>query len=157
MHLEIVKTSDRPDLAHITGKWRWQAFYNGGTKDVSDVLDEEIRIASSSDLIPTVLVLLKADQPVGMVAICLDDLEGRPELNPWLAGLYIEPAHRGNGYALQLMTALETLARQSDIKRLTLYTANAVGLYEKTGWETIETFTKEGALFHVMTKELATD
>ncbi len=32
-----------------------------------------------------------------MVALCLDDLEGRPDLNPWLAGLFVADAHRGKG------------------------------------------------------------
>lgn len=86
MTIDIVRTSDRPDLARITGMWRWEAFYRGGTTDSSEVLARDAGAASSSDLLPTVLVLLEDDQPIGMIAICLDDLDGRPELNlGWLA------------------------------------------------------------------------
>ena len=154
MTIAIVSTSDRPDLARLTGKWRWEAFFKGGTTTLSEVIERDARTASSSDLLPTVLVLLEDDHPVGMVAICLDDLDGRPELNPWLAGLYVEPAHRGKGHALRLMTALETLAVKSDIEKLTLYTASAAGLYEKAGWRTLETFKKKGKDFQIMRKEL---
>lgn len=155
MALTIVSTSDRPDLARMTGTWRWEAFYKGGTTDLSEVLKRDDETASTHDLMPTVLVLLEDDQPIGMVAICLDDLDGRPELNPWLAGLYVEPAHRGKGHALRLMHELETLARKSEIDRLTLYTASAAGLYEKAGWMTIETFKKNGKEFQIMRKELS--
>ncbi|RVK25956.1 GNAT family N-acetyltransferase [Sinorhizobium meliloti] len=155
MTLAIVSTSDRPDLALTTGTWRWEAFYKDGGTELSEVLEGEAVAASSPDLLPTVLVLLEDDLPVGMVAICLDDLDGRPELNPWLAGLYVEPNHRGKGHALRLMSELETLARRSDIERLTLYTASAVSLYEKTGWRTIETFDDKGEEFHIMSKNLA--
>lgn len=157
MTLAIVSTSDRPDLALTTGTWRWEAFYKDGGTELSEVLEGEAVAASSPDLLPTVLVLLEDDLPVGMVAICLDDLDdldGRPELNPWLAGLYVEPNHRGKGHALRLMSELEMLARRSDIERLTLYTASAVSLYEKTGWRTIETFDDKGEEFHIMIKNI---
>lgn len=53
------------------------------------------------------------------------------------------------------MIELETLARNSGFERLSLYTASAVGLYEKAGWETVETFEREGREFHIMRKQLA--
>ena len=46
---------------------------------------------------PTVLVLLDEEHPVGTAALCLDDLEERPDLNLWLAGVYVDPIHRGKG------------------------------------------------------------
>lgn len=154
MSLTVVSTSERPALARITGTWRWEAFYEGGATLLSEVLERDVAAAYCHDLMPTVLVLLEEDQPIGMVAICLDDLDGRPELNPWLAGLYVAPAHRGKGHALRLVAELETLARKSKIERLTLYTANAHRLYEKAGWMTTETFEKNGKEFQIMRKEL---
>jgi hypothetical protein len=86
MTLTFVKTSARPDLAELTGSWRWEAFYKGGETSRAEVLARDAETAASEELMPTVLVLLENHKPVGMVAICLDDLEARPELNPWLAG-----------------------------------------------------------------------
>ncbi|GEO87046.1 hypothetical protein GCM10007920_29560 [Ciceribacter naphthalenivorans] len=75
-------------------------------------------------------------------------------MNPWLAGLYVDPAHRDRGYGLCLISELEALAHNAGIERLSLYTAEAVGLYAKAGWTTIETFQKKGKPFSIMQKKL---
>ena len=152
MDLTIVTTRDRPDLAQITGRWRWEAFFKVDGVSLEDTLAFEADSARSTDLMPTVLVLLDGQQPIGMVALCLDDLEGRPELNPWLAGLYVAPTHRGQGHGLRLIDELESLARASRIPRLSLYTAGAVGLYARAGWKTVETFDLHGEPFSIMQK-----
>ncbi|WP_370676734.1 hypothetical protein [Pleomorphomonas sp. PLEO] len=97
MTLTIVSTKDRPDLALTTGTWRWEAFFSADDVPLADVLALDVDCARSRDLMPTVLVMIEDRRPVGMVALCLDDLEGRPELNPWLAGLYVAPGNRGKG------------------------------------------------------------
>ncbi|CAI9418557.1 hypothetical protein ANOBCDAF_04292 [Pleomorphomonas sp. T1.2MG-36] len=154
MDLTIVTTRDRPDLAQITGTWRWQAFFEADGVSLEDTLAFEAESARGPGLMPTVLVLLDGQQPIGMVALCLDDLEGRPELNPWLAGLYVDPAHRGQGHGLRLIAELESLAHASRIPRLSLYTAGAVGLYARAGWEAVETFDMHGEPFSIMRKHL---
>ena len=119
-----------------------------------EMLRLEAEYASNGDLMPTVLVMLEGQQPVGMVALCLDDLDGRPDLNPWLAGVYVEPPFRGRGYALRLIEELEALARSSGIKQLSLYTEAAIGLYAKVGWAVTETFELEGKTYSIMRKGL---
>jgi len=103
---------------------------------------------------PTVLVLLDQQRPIGMVTLCLDDLDGRPLLNPWLAGLYVDPAHRGNGHGHRLINELEAFASRERIKRLSLYTSNAVSLYAGVGWRTIETVELKGKTYFIMQKHL---
>jgi GNAT superfamily N-acetyltransferase len=151
--LSMVSTADRPDLVPITGRWRWEAFF----KDEMG-LDEMLRLeedcASNGELMPTVLVMLHGEHPIGMIALCLDDLEGRPDLNPWLAGVYVDHEHRGNGYALRLIEELEALAHREGISRLSLYTGNAAGLYRKAGWSQIETFERKGREYSIMQKNL---
>ncbi|WP_377289129.1 GNAT family N-acetyltransferase [Rhizobium sp. SG2393] len=148
----IVSTAARPDLVPTTARWRWEAFFQDAMS-----LDEMLLMeaeATNSELMPTVLVLLEGEEPVGMVALCLDDLEGRPDLNPWLAGLYVADAHRGNGYGLRLIAELEGLARREGIDRLSLYTASAVDLYSKAGWSEVESFSKDEATYWIMQKAL---
>ena len=154
MILNIVTTGQRPELTSITGTWRWEAFFKDDGIGLADVLREEEAAAASADLFPTVLVLLDGERPVGMVTLCLDDLEGRPDLNPWLAGLYVAPEHRGKGHALRLIDGLETLVRNANIGRLSLYTASAMELYRQVGWTTIETFDQAGERFSIMQKHI---
>lgn len=154
MTISIVTTTQRPELAPITGKWRWEAFFRDDGISLADMLRQEEAAAASAELLPTVLVMLDDGRPVGMVTLCLNDLEGRPDLNPWLAGLYVEPNHRGKGCALYLIDALETLARDANIDRLSLYTASAVKLYQQAGWTTVETFDQASERFSIMQKSI---
>jgi GNAT superfamily N-acetyltransferase len=150
----IVSTSEHPELAETTGAWRWEAFFKHNGVSLEEVIRKERECADGSTLMPTVLVMLENDEPIGMVALCEDDLEGRPELNPWLAGLFVKPEHRGAGHALRLIAELEELARSNGIEQLSLYTAGAAGLYLRAGWGAIETFQKSGRTFTIMQKRL---
>ncbi len=152
--MTLTTIKERPDLPKITGTWRWEAFFRHNGRTLADVIELDVQCACGEDLMPTVLVLLEEAVPVGMVALCLDDLEGRPEFNPWLAGLYIDPQYRGKGYAVRLIRELEAFARKSEIGSLYLYTASANGLYAQEVWESIETFDLNGQAFSIMQKDL---
>lgn len=154
MTTAIIKLSDRPELTAITARWRWEAFFRQDGIDLFDIQQQEKIAAAGDDLYPTVLVLLDDERPVGMVALCLDDLDSRPDLNPWLAGLYVEPTHRGRGHSRLLIEALEAFALTGGIDQLWLYTASAQELYEKAGWQTAETFEKGVTPFSIMRKRL---
>lgn len=150
----IVSTADRLDLVAVTGTWRWETFFKEKlTQEQALQLEEDC--AKNGVLMPTVLVLLNEVQPVGMIALCLDDLDDRPEINPWLAGLYVDPPYRGRGYAAHLIRELEAFALRAGITQLSLYTSGAVGLYRKAGWSEIETFMKGGQEYVIMQKQLA--
>ncbi|MBV9829805.1 MAG: GNAT family N-acetyltransferase [Alphaproteobacteria bacterium] len=128
MQLAIVTTSDRPELAAITGRWRWEAFFrNDGTR-LEDMLNAERIGAKISSLLPTTFVMLADDEPVGMASLVERDLEDRPDLTPWLAGVYVIPEARGRGHATRLIYAVEDLANDEGIATLWLYTASARGL-----------------------------
>jgi GNAT superfamily N-acetyltransferase len=152
--LSFVTTSERPDLTAVTGVWRWDAFFSDGKTSLDDLMARERAGAADPALLPTVFVMLDGAEPVGMVALCDDDLEDRPDLNPWLAGLYVAPKHRGQGHARTLIAKIEAVAADAGIERLSLYTASAVDLYRSAGWTTAETFESNGARFHVMQKYL---
>ncbi|QDG75498.1 GNAT family N-acetyltransferase [Labrenzia sp. PHM005] len=154
MQPSIIRTKDRPELAQITAEWRWNAFMQDSIYTRADAVDFDVQSASSEDLIPTVLVLLEEQTPAGMVTLCLNDVEHRPDLNPWLAGLYVEPEFRGKGYGSRLVDELEALARSAGENRLYLYTPNAEGFYMKAGWETFETFEEQKRLNSIMRKDL---
>lgn len=152
--LRIVTTNERPELAEVTGVWRWNAFFRKDGFSLDEVMARERACASDSGLLPSVLVLLKDDTPIGMVALCDDDLEGRPELNPWLAGMFVVPEHRERGYARKLIGALEDFARENGIEHLSLYTETAVDLYLKCGWRPLDTFPRDAKTFTLMRKRL---
>ncbi|MBO9097314.1 MULTISPECIES: GNAT family N-acetyltransferase [unclassified Rhizobium] len=154
MTLTFVTTKERRDLLRTTGTWRWEEFFKGGDVTHEEMLTREVEGANVSGLMPTVLVMLEDEVPVAMSAICLDDLEGRPELNPWLAGVYVDTPHRGKGYGARMIAELEALASREGIARLSLYTPNSASFYAKYGWTMVETFEKSGKAYSIMQKHL---
>jgi GNAT superfamily N-acetyltransferase len=67
-----------------------------------------------------------------------DDLDIRPELNPWLGALFVSPQWRGRVVGSSLMRRAAEEAARLKIPRLFLWTSSAEGLYLKLNWEAIE-------------------
>lgn len=151
----IVSTRQRPDLAAQTGRWRWEAFFRGAGLTLEDTLAAEERGIAGPAPLPTVLVLLADGEAVGMAALAEHDLDARPDLSPWLAGVYVHPDHRGRGHAARLVAAVEDLARGHGWTALWLYTGTAEGLYGRLGWLVAERFARGDRDLVLMRRDLS--
>ncbi len=151
----IVSTALRPDLAETTGRWRWAEFFARNGVDRDTVLGRERAAARSEGPLPRVLVGLCGDEPVGMATLAAQDLDTRPDLTPWLAGVYVLPGHRRRGHARRLVAAIEDLAREAGFPTLWLYTRSAEPLYRACGWRAAETVARQGRDYLLMRRDLA--
>jgi N-acetylglutamate synthase-like GNAT family acetyltransferase len=153
MPTSIVSTSDRPDLVEVTARWRWEAFFRDA-EPFEDVLKRAQQTASRGLVIPRTLVLLIDGEPVGTASLTAQDFEERPDLTPWLAGVFVASYARGRGYAAQLIVAVEEDARKASISTLWLYTNTAERVYARLGWRTVETVLHDGKPFALMRRDL---
>ncbi len=153
MRTSLVTTADRPDLVELTTRWKWAAF-SRDTEQFEDVLRRAQLGSAMGLIIPQTLVLLVDDQPVGTASLTAQDLDERPDLTPWLAGVFVVPHARGRGYAGQLITAVEQQARKASVSTLWLYTNTAERIYARAGWQTIETVQHDGKPFALMRRDL---
>jgi RimJ/RimL family protein N-acetyltransferase len=104
---KIVAISDRPDLAPTVAKWLVDEFGYPGSR----TLDEMTVLILSPPRGPEeTFVLFDRDKPVGTASLAHDDLASRRDLTPWLAGVFVEPAFRGRGYATALVRRVEAFA-----------------------------------------------
>lgn len=154
MTYSIVSTHDHPELVPVTGRWRWLGFFKERGIGLPEVLQYEHQRASSRERFPRTFVLLEDSEPVGMVTLAENDLESRPDLNPWLADLYVAEPFRGRGHGLRLVQGLEAKATDMQIERLWLFTSGAAGLYAKADWTAVETVTREDDAITIMTRTL---
>jgi GNAT superfamily N-acetyltransferase len=135
MSHRIATISEQPELAPVVARWRVDAFFNyPGDLTVEDM--------TTLILAPTVgpeetFVLFDHDRPVGTAGLVRTDLETRPDLGPWLAGVFVEPAFRGRGYATALTRQVEAFARAASVPVLWLYTANTEPFYARLGWQRV--------------------
>jgi N-acetylglutamate synthase-like GNAT family acetyltransferase len=82
------------------------------------------------------------------------DMDSRPQLTPWLAGVFVEPQCRGKGIGSALVRRIEAEARSLGVSTLYLYTPHTEFLYERLGWSVIERCEYHTNVV-VMSKELA--
>lgn len=132
---EIKYLMDYPQYLPIVAFWNLREWHAG-----ENSLDEIIgryQGRMQRDRIPMTLIAIEDTMPVGTVSIKHDDLPNRPDLNPWLASLYVLPDYRGRDIGRILLRAGEDAARNSGVETLYLfaYTVDTVrGLYEREGW-----------------------
>jgi GNAT superfamily N-acetyltransferase len=126
----------------------WGHLYDEWTLDVAR---SELAEHASHRSLPTTLVLIDQDKPLGSVSLVLEDA---PELcdqgSPWLASLYVVPEARGRGLGAQLVNAAVALAAQEKIEHLFLFTPEHASFYQRLGWRLITRTSLKGTPVDLM-------
>lgn len=134
--MEIVTTVERPDLTPTVADWLWQEFWR---QDGYGLAETHAAVAAAARTGPTqTFVALLDGRPAGTASLAAEDLDERPALTPWLAGVFVLPAFRGRGCATRLVAAVEGACRDAAIPHAWLYTRTAEGLYARLGWRAVE-------------------
>ena len=88
--------------------------------------------------LPATLVLHEGMELVGSVSVVFGDCPARPDLDPWLASLYVVPQRRGQGHGLELVRAAIALTAAAKAKRLHVFTESAEKLFQRCGFEILD-------------------
>ena len=153
MSHRIVAVSGRHDLAPLVARWRVEAFFN--TPGDWTVEDMTARILAPPEGPKETFVLFDNDQPAGTAGLVRTDLRSRPDLTPWLAGVFVEPAFRGRGYASALVRQVEAFALAASVPALWLCTETAEPLYASLGWQRVGMEQDRGHLVTLMRRDLS--
>ena len=153
MSLEIVATSDRPDLAPAVAGRLWDEFWRRNGHSYEATLSAVVGSVTARPM-PRTFILLDAGEAVGTASLAATDLEARPDLSPWLAGVFVAPAKRRHGYVAHLIAAVESEARNLSFPTLWLYTRSAERVYAKVGWRTVENVLHTGNTYALMRRDL---
>jgi GNAT superfamily N-acetyltransferase len=120
-------------------------------------LDERTARLSGScgrNAIPSVVVALGDGELLGSAMLLAHDTDSRPQLTPWLAGVFVKPQYRGKGIGSALVSRIEAEARSLGVSTLYLYTPQTESLYERLGWSVMEYCEYRDTAVVVMSKEL---
>jgi GNAT superfamily N-acetyltransferase len=104
--------------------------------------------------IPLGIVALDRDCLCGFALLVMEDFELRPNLSPWLAGVFVRPQHRKKGVGTALVSRIECEAKALGFETLYLYTAHSESLYERLGWKVVERCFHNNREYAVMAKAL---
>lgn len=153
MTISIVSTAERPDLVPVVARWLWDEFWQRDNYSFEETL-AAVTASVTARPMPRTFILLAAGIPVGTASLAAQDLESRPDLTPWLAGVFVAPDVRGRGLAGRLVAAVEDECRALDIPTLWLYTRTAERIYARAGWRTIESIAHKGRPYVIMRRDL---
>ena len=131
----------------------WRSIYEARRDTFADVL-KACRERMNIDHLPLALVAFDGDKLVGTVSLKPQDLEVRPELTPWLGGLFVAPEWRHRGVASLLLKRAVEEARRLKLAKLYLWTSSAEGLYRKLDWQPVERLDYCGRRIVVMRSDL---
>ena len=141
--LEIVRIAERPDLVPMVAQWLWDEWHLDAGDSIEAVRDA---VAASVSPIgpPQTFVLLVDNRPVGTASLVAHDLDERPNLTPWLAGVFVIPEARGRGHVIHLIQAVEVACRSAGVGTVWLHTTSAERVYARAGWHSVEAIQRHG-------------
>jgi GNAT superfamily N-acetyltransferase len=88
--------------------------------------------------IPTVVVALEEGALLGSAMLVAHDMDARPDLTPWLAGVYVVTSQRRRGVGSRLSERIASEARALGATDMYLYTPTMEAFYAKRGWRVID-------------------
>lgn len=143
--LSVTTIARRLDLVPTVADWLWREWWRRTGRTLEEA--EAVYAACRAEVgAPQTLVLLSGGTPIGTATLARHDLEERPDLTPWLAGVFVVPEARGRGHVGHLLTAFDEACRAASIKTAWLYTNTAVLLYLQAGWRVAEVIQRSGKL-----------
>ena len=142
LNLRIVTARERPgDAPRLAALQRneWGHLYPTESLDdaIADLLAWRDDPLQPDDLLLSWFAVVD-DTVVGVVMLRgTGELEHEDAIRlpgPWLAGLVVEPEHRGRGIASALIDHVIAEAGRRSIERLRLVTEHEAEFYERRGW-----------------------
>jgi len=149
--------ADHVDLLPLLAEWHfreWSHLTPGET--LADTV-HRLRDAARRGGVPSTFVALADDELIGSASLVAHDMEIRMDLSPWLAGVYVAPAHRRRGIGSLLVRRVVQEAHDLGVPRAFLYTTGPENerFYAGLGWSVRERAEYRGKLRVIMQIDVA--
>ena len=153
--LTVASLRDVPHFALLLARWYQDDspdYFQGRSE--ADIAAEFFAVPASGAL-PLVFVALSNGSPCGTIALRETSVTARPDLSPWLAGLYVLPGLRGRGIGRFLLDAGEAAARKMGISVVYTGTSTANTMLVAREWLPLEEVEYHGHKLTLYRKLLA--
>jgi predicted N-acetyltransferase YhbS len=153
--VRVEPLADHEDAIPTLARWHYEQWGRKSPTRSVESAAARLRGHLRRDATPLTLVALAGDAVVGSAAlVCQDMKDARPELTPWLADVFVDPARRRRGVASALVAALVEKARALGVPTLHLYTPDQEALYARFGFVVRERLDYRGERVALMRLEL---
>ena len=132
--MKIDYLADHPQFLPKLAQWQHDEW--GHLRPGDSVERRLARLQSYSQRggIPLTVVAHENGELLGSASLVRNDMESRPELTPWLAGVFVTPAHRRRGVGAELVRHIMAEAAALNVPLLFLYTVHSETFYASLGW-----------------------
>jgi N-acetylglutamate synthase-like GNAT family acetyltransferase len=153
--MEILYLKDCMGAVPIIANWfckEWGDHYAVQSVEyISGLLLEK----ANKNTLPLTLVAVANEEIIGTVNLKKMDMDNRPDLSPWMGGLYVREGMRKQGRGARLIEAAVNEANRLGFRHLFLWTATAKDYYLNLGWIHLEDTLYEGKTASIFKKELS--
>lgn len=133
-NIKVDYLGNLPEFIDEVAKY-WQAEWASNKSEAGFIKQRNSILKKLNADNPPFIILAHEDGNfVGTAALFTNDLESRPDLSPWLGGVFVLPKYRGKGIASSLINQVMTQAKKIGYQKIYLHTEHTAGLYEKLGW-----------------------
>ena len=134
----VVTLRQRPDFAATVADRVWRAWWEPKGRALEPVADF-VRGAAEGASIPSALVAHEGGAYLGSALLIASDLDARPRYTPWVAAVWVEPAHRRRGIGAALVREGAALAGRMGFAPAYLCALpHNHGFYRALGWRLVE-------------------
>lgn len=139
MTYQIVPLREQPHhLATVAG-WIHRQWWSTTDTPV-EAIEQWLKTHLGENGFPATFIAVRDDEVLGSVSLHESEAHDRPAYRPYLGAVFVRPDARGQGLARALLCAVEAHANGLGHATIYLNAADATaGLYEKLGWEIVET------------------
>lgn len=147
---------DHPEYIPQLAQWlfeQWDAILGEGTPEARI---KKLNAHMNREKLPIAWVAHANGQLMGTAALRVHDLEGREDLTPWLAGVFVGSQFRRRGIGPALCATVEGAARSRGIETLYLFTLDKQAWYSRLGWRVLGPCVWHQRAGDIMFKQLQT-
>jgi predicted N-acetyltransferase YhbS len=132
--MKLQSSCSVPGLIPLVASWLYNQWGRHLPNRSIDTAVSALRQPLDSEGLPFTLIAVDAGEPVGVARLVKSDLETKPDLQPWLASVFVPIHHRKQGIGTFLCSGVIEHARKSGFSAIYLYTTDRVAFYERQGW-----------------------
>jgi N-acetylglutamate synthase-like GNAT family acetyltransferase len=132
--VQISYLIEHPEYIPQLAQWLFEEWDTIIGEKHPEVRIEKLKAHLNRDELPIAWVAHENGQLLGTAALRVHDLEGREDLTPWLAGVFVGSDFRRQGIGAALCATVEDEARSRKIETLYLFTLDQRAWYSRLGW-----------------------
>jgi GNAT superfamily N-acetyltransferase len=154
--VRISYLTEHPEYIPQLAQWlfeQWDAILG---EETPDARINKLKAHMNRDKLPIAWIAHANGQLLGTAALRVHDLDGREDLTPWLAGVFVGSRFRRQGIGAALCAAVEDEARSRASHTLYLFTLDKQAWYLRLGWTVLGLSVWHQRPGEIMCKQLQT-